>query len=544
MTPLFLLIVSAALSMAVIPVAWRLAPRLGLVDLPDPRKVHQLPVPRVGGWGIALGCLLPLALTFKLDPLLQSFMIANLLLFAFGIWDDARQINHWAKFSGQFLAAGVIVYYGGLYVVHVPFLDEAALPPALGQAFTVIAMVGMINAINHSDGLDGLAGGESMLSLIAIAILGSLTDDSLMAGIALATIGGTLGFLRFNSHPARVFMGDGGSQFLGLTLGFLAVYLTQRAATAMSPALPLLLFGVPVSDIIAVLYQRVSGGMNWFRATRNHLHHRLLDLGFSHFETVVIIYSAHAALVAAALLLRFESDLVLSAVFAVAIGALYVTVITAERRGWRLRSLAPAPERRSAAWLQYFRSSPRIEHTLLLLIAGLIPLFTLLGAVAVANIPRDFAIMAGALAVVLAAALLFSPKHRSLLVRAVVYVTAIFASYLTINQVGLARAWVPDVALILIILLAIAIGIYVRLRREQSFATTPTDFLIVFCVLTMMILGGINYESRATVNLAVFAIVLLYGCELVAARVSARREPLPLAALLSLSILFVRGISG
>ncbi len=213
------------------------------------------------------------------------------------------------------MAAGLVVYHGDMYVARLPFFDSMVLDPSIGKPFTIFALVGVINAINHSDGLDGLASGESMLSLIAIAFLGYLCGNALVIGMALATIGGTLGFLRYNTHPARVFMGDAGSQFLGFTLGVLLVYLTQVAFTTTSAALPLLLLGLPIADIIAVLYQRISGGMHWFKATRNHVHHRLLSLGFSHFQTVVIIYSIQAALVVGAVLLRYQSDYLVAGLY-------------------------------------------------------------------------------------------------------------------------------------------------------------------------------------------------------------------------------------
>ncbi len=185
MTAFFLLVCSIATSMLVIPLAWRLAPHIGMVDQPDARKVHKLPVPRVGGWGIVAGCLLPLLLLGLSDPLLQSFMAGALVLFVFGAWDDARQISHWPKFGGQLLAVGLVVFWGGLYITRLPFIDGDALDPLAGKLFTMVAMVGVINAINHSDGLDGLAAGETLLSLIAVGFLGYLADAPLVAHLAL-----------------------------------------------------------------------------------------------------------------------------------------------------------------------------------------------------------------------------------------------------------------------------------------------------------------------------------------------------------------------
>ena len=271
------------ISAAIIPLMMRWAPRLGMVDLPDPRKVHTSPIPRVGGIGIVIGALIPIFLWVPLDASLYAYLFGSLVLLAFGVWDDCRELGHYVKFIGQFIAVLAVVYYGDVYVQTLPFMDLEPLSEPVARAFTVIALVGMINAINHSDGLDGLAGGLSVLSLGAIAYLAYMAEHgAAVVTVAIAVLGGVLGFLRYNTYPARVFMGDGGSQFLGFTLGFLAVYLIQKVDPALSPALPALLLGLPIVDILAVFAQRMYGGMNWFRATRNHVHHRLLEIDFDH----------------------------------------------------------------------------------------------------------------------------------------------------------------------------------------------------------------------------------------------------------------------
>ena len=261
MSFLFALLTALVISMVVIPMMIRLAPRIGMVDHPDPRKVHAKPIPRAGGVGIVLGALAPLVLWLPIDGLLGAYLFGALVLLAFGAWDDIQELGHFVKFIGQFIAVIAVVYYGGLHVTHLPFVD-GELTESTGKIFTVFAMVGMINAVNHSDGLDGLAGGLSLLSLSAMAYLAYLSgrDASFLIIVALAALGGILGFLRYNTHPASVFMGDGGSQFLGFTVGFLAVYLVERVNTAVSPALPALLLGLPIVDILAVFTQRVPTG--------------------------------------------------------------------------------------------------------------------------------------------------------------------------------------------------------------------------------------------------------------------------------------------
>ncbi len=155
--------------------------------------------------------------------------------------------------------------------------------------------------------------------------------------ISLATAGGLLGFMRFNTYPARIFMGDGGSQFLGYTLGILAVLLTQEVNPVLSPALPLLLLGLPIADILAVFAQRIYHKMNWFRASKNHIHHRLLDLGFHHYESVIVVYSVQALLVLCAVLMPYAMDASILLTYLVVVSAVFVFLYLAERGGWRLR---------------------------------------------------------------------------------------------------------------------------------------------------------------------------------------------------------------
>jgi UDP-GlcNAc:undecaprenyl-phosphate GlcNAc-1-phosphate transferase len=537
---------AAALSLLIIPLMWRLAPRLGLVDLPDARKVHKVPVPRVGGWGITIGSLIPLLLWVKLDPALMSFIVGILILFVFGIWDDLRNIGHWSKFSGQLLAAGVVVYYGNLYVARVPFLDGEVLNAAIGKPLTMFALVGTINALNHSDGLDGLAAGESMLSLIGAAILGYLANSVAVISVALAMMGGVLGFLRYNSHPARVFMGDAGSQVLGFALGFLAVYLTQRADTALSAALPLLLLGVPVADILVVLYKRIWGGMNWFMASRNHAHHRLLDLGFAHYQTVIIIYSIHAALVFAAVLLRYESDLRVLATYLVMMSALFGGLVLAERSGWRVVSRdAVGTDRISSWWAQLKTRKLRVVAGQL--ISVIAPALMLLGSIWVASIPREVGLVAAVFAALLGVELWLARARplRTSVVRVTMYVAAIASAYLIVSYPGLtAPRAVETAAIAAIAALVVAIGAYVRFAVEDKFDTTPTDFLIMFALLALIVLAAIDSSasSRALVEIIVFAVVLLYSCEVLIGRSVQRWNGFNMAALTSLIVMAVRGL--
>lgn len=537
---LILLISAAVISMVVIPLMMRMAPMLGMIDLPSARKVHVQPVSRVGGIGIVVGALVPLAIWLPLDPLLRAFLFGSAVLMVFGAVDDARELGHYVKFIGQGIAVLTVVLVGDLWVSRIPFTDMA-LPAMIGKPFTVFAMIGVINALNHSDGLDGLAGGEALLSLIAIVYLAWIGgSDSYAIAIAMVTIGGLFGFLRFNTHPARVFMGDSGSQYLGFTLAFLAVLLTQRVNTAISPAVVLLLIGLPAVDIIAVLFLRMRGGMNWFRATRNHIHHRLLDLGFAHYETVVIIYSVQTLLVASGILLRYQSDYLLAGIYLGVCVALFALITLAERRGWRAgHGTFTAPLSEALAGVRESRWLRRVPQ---LVVGAAVPIALIGGVALVEEVPRDFALISAVLALLLAADLVFGSASSSLVRRGVVYVTVVFVTYLMTSGSMIAPGTPQRTEIVLYAILAAAVGLTIRYSRDIEFRTTPTDYLLVFIVLAIGVLPGEIFVGNEVATGLIKAVILIYGSELLLHDHARRINALTLSALAALSWLALSGL--
>ena len=529
------------ISAAIIPLMIRWAPRLGMVDIPDPRKVHTTPIPRVGGIGIVIGALIPVFLWAPLDASLHAYLIGSLVLLVFGTWDDCRELGHYVKFIGQFIAVLVVVYYGDVYVHTLPFMDMEPLSEPVARAFTVIAMVGMINAVNHSDGLDGLAGGLSVLSLGCIAYLAYMAEHgAAVITIAIAALGGVLGFLRYNTHPARVFMGDGGSQFLGFTLGFLAVYLVQKVDPALSPALPALFLGLPIVDILAVFAQRVKGGMNWFRATRNHVHHRLLDLGFDHYEAVVIIYSIQALFIVSAILLRYDADWLILLLYLGVCALLFLFLVLAKHYGWK------AHKPHTISRLSRLVGAAR-QHSLLTkgpsqLVALAIPLLFIVVSLLAAQVPRDFGIGAFILAVLMVLYVGVLGTKDSIVIRVISYVTAAFVIYLETKYTGLGNHLIHTIALTFFVALAVAIGFAVRFAEDAQFKTTPMDFLVIFIVISIGILTRQDAEQSQLALLVAKLVVVFYGCELILARVRTRWNPLSISMLTTLGVLGFRGL--
>ena len=539
MEPLLAIVIATAVSVAIIPVAWRFAPALGLLDKPDPRKVHTIPVPRVGGWGIVLGALLPMAILLRLDPLMQSYLFGALVLFGFGLWDDARDIGHYKKFLGQIIAVSAMVFHGHLTIDRPPFFDFKSIPHGFAVALTYFAMIGMINAVNHSDGLDGLAGGESLLSLIIIAFLASTVDGAVTLIICAATIGGILGFLRYNPHPAKVFMGDTGSQFLGFTLGFLAILLTQRLHTALSPALTLMFLGLPIIDIIAVLIQRIYKKMNWFAASRNHIHHRLLDLGFDHYETVVIIYLIQTSFMLGAITLRYNSDLVIIGLYLFAAALIFATLITLERRGWRAHR--EAGTFRLSRLVRTFRQHPAVAQAPFWIVAVAVPGYLLAASLIVPIVPRDFGVISAVLAVVCLIELFSRRTDLPFTVRGSIYVVVLFSLFLVHgeNSAGMLGS---DFSFVYFGLLALAIAFAVRYSAEIKFQTTPMDYLILLGVVMIAIGGDRLLEFRELSSVIVKAVILLYGCEVIIEKMRGRWNLLTVVTTLALGILAYKGL--
>jgi len=533
------LISALVISMVVIPIMVRLAPRLGMIDKPDLRKVHANPVPRVGGVGIFFGALIPLVLLLPIDQTLAAYFFGALVLFAFGVMDDCKELGHYVKFIGQFIAVVAVVYYGNVYVSLLPFMGGEPVSELVGKPFTVFAIVGMINAINHSDGLDGLAGGESLLSLGGIGYLAWLADGTTVTMIALATVGGLLGFMRFNTYPARIFMGDGGSQFLGYTLGVLAVLLTQEVNPVLSPALPLLLLGLPIADILAVFAQRIYHRMNWFRASKNHIHHRLLELGFHHYDSVIVVYSVQALLVLCAVLIPYAADAAILLTYIVVVTAVFTFLFLAERRRWRLRA-----EHEETFMDEVVKSATHGRGLLAVpfeVVFYGVSAFLIAGAVGSTTIPVDFTLAAIGLLMLLVLRLVMGSRVWYFPLRLLAYVTVVFIVYLfnTYQPVQLSGFDPYTYAFFGTLVMAIALSI--RLKDVGDFNVTPMDYLVALVVIGIAVLVKVGDVDSRIMAIALKTIILFYGCEVILNRMARRWNVFTLSVLASLLIISLRG---
>jgi UDP-GlcNAc:undecaprenyl-phosphate GlcNAc-1-phosphate transferase len=308
-----LALAAAAVALAATPLIIAMARRIGAFDNPGPRRIHREPVPTLGGLALVLAVLgvawvarlLPgPAAALELKPLL-GLTLAAIPMVALGVVDDLRGLGPWAKLACQTGAALILVLFGyGVPVLTNPFNDNFA-SGVFDIPLTVAWVLIVTNAINLIDGLDGLAAGAVLIAAVTLWWAGRTHADFYVMFISALLIGATLGFLRFNFPPARVFMGDTGSQFLGLTLAAVSLLENRKGTAAVTLLLPLVALAVPIKDGLVAFLRRAVRGQPVFHADVGHIHHRLLRLGLSPRQAlfalwgVCIVCGALAALLSA-----------------------------------------------------------------------------------------------------------------------------------------------------------------------------------------------------------------------------------------------------
>lgn len=527
-------------SMLLIPLLMRLSPRLRLLDHPGERKVHAVDVPRVGGIAIAAGAITPVLIWLPLDTRLASLLAGGAILFLFGLLDDRIGLDYRWKLVGQLLAAAVVMT-GGLLIRFVPFggLDPISL--WVSVPLTALFLVGVTNAVNLSDGLDGLAAGVSLITLGGIGWLAFQAGAYPVSLIVLALIGGICGFLRYNDYPAVVFMGDSGSQFLGFMTASLTLILTQDVHQALSPALLLMLLGVPILDTLSVMVWRMRAGLSPFAADNRHFHHRLLALGFRHHEAVSTIYTVHTLLVLLAVLLRYETDLIVVSVYCACSAAILGALRLARVSDWRLRSkekLSQLVHRRPL--LRHFDWLP--GGVAVALAAGMAA-FLLIAVMFAPTIGSRLAWLVTAASAVLLVIWVFLPDWRSSVRRAAIYLASVVAvSALAVAEPFPVAEWIVNLWTVLLAGLVVA-GI--RLGSPQEFITTPLDLLIVFVLLGLLVVPVFSAGAFAQPGIGLTAVrfaVLYYGTEVLLSRAGPIRDVLPVVAAVSLGMFAVRGL--
>ncbi len=285
-------LIALAVALLMTPVAKWLAPKVGAVDQPEARKVHTKIMPRMGGLGIFCGFMAGAVVYAGINAQTIGLLLSATIVFLVGIIDDIKGISSTMKLLGQLVGALVFVAFGG-YVKYLtnPFGGDMIFLEYWGIPLTVLWLVGISNAVNLIDGLDGLAGGVSAISAFTMAVVSFSSGHVLPAVLCAVLAFSCIGFLRYNFNPAQIFMGDSGSLTLGFLLGAMAIMGFSKGATVIALVIPVLILGIPIFDTFFAIVRRAADHKPIFQADKGHLHHRLLAMGLSQKQAVVIIYA-------------------------------------------------------------------------------------------------------------------------------------------------------------------------------------------------------------------------------------------------------------
>lgn len=502
---------SLVICMALIPVLSTSASRLSFIDSPRERHVHCEPMAKVGGIAFAFATFIAVLVWAPKDSFLLSSLLGGAVILFFGIWDDRADLHYRVKFAGQVLAALVAMGVAGVHFSSLPFFDELTLPSVVALPLTLLIIVAVTNAVNLSDGLDGLAGGLSLISFIGLACLAYQVNEPLLILLIVSILGGLLGFLRFNTYPARVFMGDAGSQFLGYYLAVAALMLIDAHRAAYSPLLALFIWGVPLLDMVGVMGQRVLEGRSPFVGDRNHIHHRLLSFGLNHGQAVTAIYLAHGLMVSCAYFLRWQSDAVLLAVYLACAGAvLFVFAQPPGRMGAHRASPSAQPLR--AIIHTVSRSQSKSEWPLNLLYVT-VPCYLAWAVTAPKEIPSDGGVIAAGLALVVIGSLV-SRSAIAWVVRAALYIGSMCLLYYgeAFPRTGVTTLLTPtNMAMVI---LAVLVFLAIRWAGDGQFQTTPLDHLIGLLAVAMPFLPEMTIGNVSVGPLMAKAVVLFFAFEL------------------------------
>ena len=293
-----LLIVGAALLVAMVvsflmcPLVKSFAYKIGAIDVPkDNRRMHKKPVPRLGGLAIFLGFIVSILLFANIDHEMQGILLGAVIIVVLGVVDDMTPLRAYFKFVVQIAAALVAVFHGVVIeTLSNPNVFSQSPYWNLGWLAVPITVLWITNAVNLIDGLDGLACGVSTISALTMLVIALLVSEGGIAVIMASLVGACLGFMPYNKNPAKMFMGDTGSTFLGYILATISIQGLFKYYAIVSFAVPFLILGLPMFDTLFAIVRRLAHGQNPMAPDRGHIHHRLIDMGLSQKQAVAALY--------------------------------------------------------------------------------------------------------------------------------------------------------------------------------------------------------------------------------------------------------------
>ncbi|MCF0144030.1 MAG: undecaprenyl/decaprenyl-phosphate alpha-N-acetylglucosaminyl 1-phosphate transferase [Firmicutes bacterium] len=288
------LVVTAIITWLITPIAIYIAPKIGAVDIPkDKRRVHNKPMPRFGGMAIYIGMMAGLAFFALEDRGIFPAMVGCTLIYILGVVDDIKGMKPIIKFAGQLVCATVVFAMGLRIQFITNYFSDGNMNLGLAACYllTVLWIAGITNAVNLVDGLDGLAAGIAGISALCIAYVSYIHGQYIPTIGMMVVAGSCIGFLPFNFHPAKTFMGDSGSQLLGFAIASLSILGTVKSATMVVVVIPALVLGLPIFDTMLAIVRRTLRGQSIGTADKEHLHHRILRAGFGQRRAVMLMYA-------------------------------------------------------------------------------------------------------------------------------------------------------------------------------------------------------------------------------------------------------------
>lgn len=330
---LLILVVSFIMSFIATPIVKFLAERFKVLDVPnDDRRMHKKPMPLMGGLAMFYGFIISIAVFVPMTRSLAGLFIGATIIVVLGIIDDKKNLHPVPKLIFQIIAAIVAVYFGhSIKFFSNPFGDSTipfVLSSPWAEIISVCWIVGLTNAVNFIDGLDGLAAGVSSIASLSILFISIIMGNAAVTPIAAALVGCCVGFLPFNSNPAKIFMGDTGSTFLGYTLALVSMQGLFKGYAVISFVLPILVLGLPLFDTLFAIVRRIANGQSPMKADHSHLHHRLIALGFNQKQAVAIMYSISSILGIGSIVMAargvVSGVILIVSVLPILVGALYI----------------------------------------------------------------------------------------------------------------------------------------------------------------------------------------------------------------------------
>jgi UDP-GlcNAc:undecaprenyl-phosphate GlcNAc-1-phosphate transferase len=523
-------------SLILLPFLMKYASQLGLVDNPtgSSRKLHKAPMPRSGGLGIIIPTGIAILVVLPWNDSILSFLFSSLIIVGFGLLDDVIELKPTQKLVGQALGV-TLAMVGGMTISNVPFIDNS--PAWLSYALTFVFVMAVINGVNFSDGMDGLAAGTTLMALVLIFLLAVEGNDIQVAIIAASICAALVGFLRFNTHPATIFMGDAGSQFLGFSVAWLAITVSQTETSTLTRVMPLLILGIPIMDVLQVICVRIKKKLPLPGPDREHFHHQIGKLGLPQAGVVATIYILQLILLLGAFLMQHNSDteaLVFYICYLVVVlGLLYAIHL----QGWRIREANGFGGVNRRNW--FFRRAsflhPYSGKFYGLSLAGLLVVFAVMST----EMPKGFIYIALIIATsVLCVRLVARGRWALLIGRVSTYSATTFCVYgMTLSSHPQASFGVFD---LMLALLTVALVVSIRTTRKQYFWLTPQDLLVLFFVILLGPSLSLDLGSGVNSGALMFhTILLLYIGEYVLARGPVAQRRITTAALFSLFLLAI-----